>query len=63
MTKKNNGEVFAMLKEAGILFAITLLTGLMLGFIYEITKDPIRIQQEKRFRKLVLQYLKVQTTS
>ena len=51
MTKKNNGEVFAMLKEAGILFAITLLTGLMLGFIYEITKDPIRIQQEKAIQE------------
>ncbi len=36
-----------MLKEAGILFAITLLSGLMLGFVYELTKEPIRKQQEK----------------
>ncbi len=51
MTKKNNSEVMTMLKEAGILFVITLLTGLMLGFIYEITKDPIRIQKEKAIQE------------
>ncbi len=44
---KNNNDVKVMLKEAGILFAITLVAGLMLGFVYEITKEPIRIQQEK----------------
>lgn len=36
-----------MLREAGILFAITLIAGLVLGLVYELTKDPIRIQQEK----------------
>lgn len=36
-----------MLKEAGILFLITLISGLVLGFAYELTKDPIRLQQEK----------------
>lgn len=36
-----------MLKEAGILFAITLIAGLVLGMVYELTKEPIRIQQEK----------------
>lgn len=36
-----------MLKEAGILFAITLIVGLLLGVVYELTKEPIRIQQEK----------------
>ncbi len=36
-----------MLKEAGILFAITLIAGLMLGFVYELTKEPIVKQQEK----------------
>ncbi|MBR6380735.1 MAG: FMN-binding protein [Lachnospiraceae bacterium] len=35
-----------MLKEAGILFAITLLSGVLLGFIHELTKDPIAKQQE-----------------
>jgi len=42
-----NGEKRIMLKEAGILFAITLLAGLILGFVYELTKEPIRLQQEK----------------
>ena len=42
-----NKEKKIMLKEAGILFAITLIAGLVLGFVYELTKDPIRLQQEK----------------
>ncbi|MCM1089716.1 MAG: RnfABCDGE type electron transport complex subunit G [Butyrivibrio sp.] len=44
---KNNSDVAVMLREAGILFAITLIAGVMLGFVYELTKEPIRIQQEK----------------
>ena len=40
-------DVKVMLKEAGILFAITLLSGLLLGFVYELTKEPRRVQQEK----------------
>ncbi len=44
---KNNAEWKVMLKEAGILFAITLLAGVLLGFVHELTKEPIRIQQEK----------------
>ena len=36
-----------MLKEAGILFVITLIAGLLLGFVYELTKEPIRLQEEK----------------
>lgn len=43
---KNKSDVKVMLKEAGILFAITLIAGLVLGFVYELTKDPIRKQQE-----------------
>lgn len=43
---QKNSDVKVMLKEAGILFAITLLAGLILGFVYELTKEPIRIQQE-----------------
>ena len=35
---KNKNDVQAMLKEAGILFAITLIAGLLLGFVYELTK-------------------------
>lgn len=44
---KNNGDLKIMLKEAGILFAITLMAGIILGVVNELTKDPIRIQQEK----------------
>lgn len=44
---KNKSDMQIMLKEAGILFAITLIAGLLLGLVNELTKDPIRIQQEK----------------
>lgn len=44
---KNKSDVSVMLKEAGILFAITLISGILLGFVYELTKEPIRVQQEK----------------
>lgn len=46
-----NNEKKTMLKEAGILFAITLLAGLMLGFVYELTKEPIRLQEEKAIQE------------
>lgn len=48
---QNKSDVKVMLKEAGILFAITLLAGLVLGFVYELTKEPIRLQQEKAVQK------------
>ena len=44
---KNESDIKVMLKEAGILFSITLIVGLLLGVVYELTKEPIRIQQEK----------------
>lgn len=44
---KNKSDFGVMLKEAGILFSITLIVGLLLGVVYELTKEPIRIQQEK----------------
>ncbi len=44
---RDDSDVKIMLKEAGILFAITLIAGLLLGFVYELTKEPRRIQQEK----------------
>lgn len=40
-----------MLKEAGILFAVTLIAGLLLGMVYQLTKEPIRIQQEKAIQE------------
>lgn len=45
MSKQDDVKV--MLREAGILFAITLLSGLLLGFVYELTREPRRLQQEK----------------
>lgn len=42
-----NNDVRNMLKDAMVLFVITLIAGLALGFVYELTKEPIRLQQEK----------------
>ena len=36
-----------MLKDAVILFAITLISGVILGFVYQITKNPISAQKDK----------------
>ncbi len=49
MEKK--GDIRVMIKETGILLAITLITGVMLGFVYELTKEPIRLQEEKAIRE------------
>ena len=38
----------SMIKDAVVLFAITLISGLLLGVVYEVTKEPIAIQQTKR---------------
>ncbi len=43
----SKSDVKTMLREAGILFVITLAAGLLLGVVYELTREPIRIQQEK----------------
>lgn len=37
----------SMLKDAAILLVITLVSGLLLGFVYQITKEPIATQKEK----------------
>lgn len=44
----------SMLKDAGILFLITLVAGLLLGGVYQITKEPIAMQKEKA-RTLAMQ--------
>jgi len=44
---REKSDVRIMLKEAGILFAITLLSGLLLGLVFEVTKEPRRLQQER----------------
>ena len=51
MSKQDDVKV--MLREAGILFAITLLSGLLLGFVYELTREPRRLQQERLERFLM----------
>lgn len=48
---KNKNDLNVMLKEAGILFAITLIAGLLMGVAYELTKEPIRLQQEKAIQE------------
>ena len=48
---KNKSDISTMLKEAGILFCITLIAGLLLGFVYELTKEPRRIQKEKAIQE------------
>lgn len=40
-------DVGIVLREAGILFVITLIAGLLLGFVYELTKEPIAEQERK----------------
>ncbi len=34
-----------MMKDTAILLVITLVSGLLLGLVYQITKEPIAIQQ------------------
>jgi electron transport complex protein RnfG len=42
-----NSETKSMLKDAMILFAITVVAGLLLGIVYNVTKEPIANQQAK----------------
>lgn len=48
---ENNKDISAMLKDAVILFAITLISGLILGFVYQITKEPIAAQEAKAIQE------------
>lgn len=36
-----------MMKNTGILLAITLIAGLLLGLVYQVTKEPIAVQEAK----------------
>lgn len=38
----------SMIKDAVVLFAITLISGLLLGVVYEVTKEPIAVQKALR---------------
>jgi len=48
---ENNNEKKAMLHDALVLFVITLISGLLLGFIYQITKGSIEEQNRKKAEK------------
>ncbi len=48
---KNDTDLSVMLRETLILTVITLVAGLLLGFVYELTKEPIRRQQEKAIQE------------
>ena len=45
---KGNNQIKGMLKDALVLFIITLIAGLALGYVYEVTKTPIANQKEKK---------------
>ncbi len=49
--KAGSGDYIVMLKEAGALLAITLVAGLLLGFVYELTKKPREYQKELAIQK------------
>lgn len=46
-----NSDIKKMLKDAAILFAITLISGLLLGLVYQVTAQPRREQQERKIRE------------
>lgn len=48
---ENSSDVSVMWRETLILTAITLVAGLLLGFVYELTKEPIRRQKEKAIQE------------
>lgn len=45
----------SMIKDAAILFAITLISGLLLGVVYEVTKEPIAVQKTLRKNKACME--------
>lgn len=51
MQNNKNDDKASMIKDALILFAITLISGLLLGFVYQLTKDPIAQQEKKAIDK------------
>ena len=48
-----------ILKDALVLTLITLAAGGLLGLVYEVTKDPIAQQAEKKNRKPIRLYFKM----
>lgn len=48
---KSGKDMKNMIKDALILFAITLISGLLLGLVYQVTEEPRRLQQEKKIQE------------
>ena len=48
---KKLNALFVMFKEAGILFLITLIAGLSLGFVYEVTTEARAYQQVLKIQR------------
>lgn len=46
-----NSDMKNMFKDAAILFAITLISGLLLGLVYQVTAEPRREQQERKIQE------------
>jgi len=44
---KKSPDIGGMFKDTAILLVITLVAGLLLGLVYQITKEPIALQKEK----------------
>lgn len=44
---KKRSDIGGMFKDTAILLVITLVAGLLLGLVYQITKEPIALQKEK----------------
>ncbi len=43
--KMTKDDLIKLLKDTAVIFAITLVAGILLGFVYELTKDPIEKQE------------------
>lgn len=56
--KADKSDIKVMLKEAFVLLMITLFSGLMLGFVYELTKEPIAKQEELAVQNACSQVVK-----
>ena len=48
---KKSSDLSIMLKETFIIFVITLAAGIMLGYVHELTSDPIAKQKEKEVKE------------
>lgn len=46
-----NNDKKTLLRDAAILFAITLVSGLLLGLVFQVTAEPRREQQERKIRE------------